>query len=93
MSLTNLSLAGNNLIIFGLVSDVPVGDGKIINYFYSVRDHTSDLFKLFYSNLLRNSTVLISIRNSREGGVRLYAQESTRTFDIAMTFLCLHFVL
>jgi hypothetical protein len=37
MSLTKLSLAGNNLIIPGrrasLVSDIPAGDGKIANLF------------------------------------------------------------
>jgi hypothetical protein len=40
MSLTKLSLVGNNLIIPGqresLVSDIPVGDEKIANLFYSV---------------------------------------------------------
>jgi hypothetical protein len=36
---TKLSLAGNNLIIPGqgeLVSDILAGDGKIVNFFYSV---------------------------------------------------------
>ena len=39
MSLTNLSLAGKNLIIparESLASDIPAGDGKIVNLFYSV---------------------------------------------------------
>ncbi len=41
MSLTKLSLAGNNLIIPGqkeyVVSDIPDGDGKIIDlFFYSI---------------------------------------------------------
>ncbi len=40
MSLTKLSLFGNNLIISGhgetLVSDNPARDGKIANLFYSV---------------------------------------------------------
>ncbi len=41
MSLTKLSLGGNNLIIpgqweFGTVSDIPAEDGKIANLFYSV---------------------------------------------------------
>jgi hypothetical protein len=39
MSLTKLSLDGSNLIIPGrgsFVSDIPAGDGKIINLFYSV---------------------------------------------------------
>ncbi len=41
MSLTELSLAGNNLItVFpameSLVCDIPAGDGKIDNLFYSV---------------------------------------------------------
>jgi hypothetical protein len=40
MSLTKLFLAGNNLVIPGqkyLVSDIPPGDRKISNIFYSVR--------------------------------------------------------
>jgi hypothetical protein len=36
MSLTKLSLGGNNLIRESLVSDIPDGDGKIDNLFYSV---------------------------------------------------------
>jgi hypothetical protein len=39
MSLTKLSLAGNNLVFPGkvsLVSDIPAGDGKIVKLFYSV---------------------------------------------------------
>jgi hypothetical protein len=39
MSLAELSLAGNNLIIPGqgeFGSDIPAGDGKIDNLFYSV---------------------------------------------------------
>jgi hypothetical protein len=40
MSLTKLSLAGNNLIIPGrsesLVSEIPDGGGKIANLFYTV---------------------------------------------------------
>ena len=39
MSLTKLSLAGNNLIIPGqgeFVSEIPAGDRKIIDLFYSV---------------------------------------------------------
>jgi hypothetical protein len=39
VTITKLSLAGNNLIIPGqgeLVSDIPAGDGKIVNLFYSV---------------------------------------------------------
>ncbi len=61
MSLTKLSMAGNNLIIplfpsgegFGLVSDIPAGDGKMANYFYSVgvdliiRQQESVVFFLF----------------------------------------------
>jgi hypothetical protein len=42
MSLTKLTLAGNNLIIFGresLVSDTPAGNGKNDNIFYSVCMH------------------------------------------------------
>ncbi len=42
MSLTKLSLAGNNLIIPGhgecWVSDTPVGDGKIANLFLQCND-------------------------------------------------------
>ncbi len=40
MSLTKLSLTGSNLIIpirESLVSDIPAGDGKTNNFFYSVR--------------------------------------------------------
>ncbi len=33
MSLTNLSLAGPNLILLCLVSDILAGDGKIVNLF------------------------------------------------------------
>jgi hypothetical protein len=39
MSITILSLAGNNLIIPGpgcLVSDIPAGDGISLTFFYSV---------------------------------------------------------
>ncbi len=36
MSLTKASLAGNNLVIPELVSDIPAGDRKIANLFYSV---------------------------------------------------------
>ncbi len=40
MSLTNLSLAGNDLIIPSqeeyMVSDIPAGNGKIASLFYSV---------------------------------------------------------
>ncbi len=39
MSMTKLSLAGNNLIIpvrQSLVSDIPAGEGKIVNAFYNV---------------------------------------------------------
>jgi hypothetical protein len=39
MSLTELSLAGNNLILSGeeeMVGDIPAGDGININIFYSV---------------------------------------------------------
>jgi hypothetical protein len=40
MSLTKLSLDGNNLIIPGqresLVSDIPAGDGKIINLLFII---------------------------------------------------------
>jgi hypothetical protein len=41
MSLTELSLAGNNLIIpgqgeFGTVSDIPPWDGKTANLFFTV---------------------------------------------------------
>jgi hypothetical protein len=45
MSLTKLSLAGNNSIIrlqeVSLVSDIPAGDGKTANLFYSVGHPTS----------------------------------------------------
>jgi hypothetical protein len=40
MSLTKLSLAGNNLIIPGresLVSVIPAGNGKPLTFFYSVK--------------------------------------------------------
>ncbi len=43
MSLTKLTLGGNNDVIYklfppreSLVSDIPAGDGKIVNLFYSV---------------------------------------------------------
>ncbi len=36
-----------------LISGIPAGDGKIMNFFYSIRDHKSGLFKLFYSNFLQ----------------------------------------
>ncbi len=53
MSLTKLSLAGNNLItIFpareSLVSYIPAGDGKIANLFYNV-EQTLPLFDNLYS--------------------------------------------
>jgi hypothetical protein len=43
MSLTKLSLAGNNVIIparESLVSDIPAGDGQTANLFYSVKGGT-----------------------------------------------------
>jgi hypothetical protein len=54
MSLTKLSLAGNNLIIIiiiiklfqtreSLISDIPVGDGKIDNLFLQCRDNDIDV--------------------------------------------------
>jgi hypothetical protein len=36
MSETKLSLAGNNYSRLGRVTDIPAGDGKIANFFYSV---------------------------------------------------------
>jgi hypothetical protein len=41
MSLTKLSLGGNNLIRECLVSDIPDGDGKIDNLFLQCRGWTS----------------------------------------------------
>jgi hypothetical protein len=48
MSLTKLSLAGNNLIIpswESLVSDFLAGDGKTAKLFYSVAEGGSNLSK------------------------------------------------
>jgi hypothetical protein len=61
--------------------------GKSLSFFYSVRDRTAGLFKLFYSNWVRNSNVLISLRKLREREVRLLAQDPTPTFDIVMVFM------
>jgi hypothetical protein len=68
MSLTNLSLAGNNLIIPGaketLIRDIPAGDGKKDNLFYAVNNTCSPCFlvgkKVFY--LFQTCKYNLSIR-------------------------------
>jgi hypothetical protein len=60
MSPTKLSLAGDNLIIPGqrnLVSDIPAGDRKIINLFYSVAamEEIGDQCEVVFSGLLLES--------------------------------------
>jgi hypothetical protein len=42
-SLTKLSMAGNNLII-SLVSDIPLGDGKPLTFFYTIDKLGTSLF-------------------------------------------------
>jgi hypothetical protein len=59
MSFTKLSLAGNNLIIPGaaresLVSDIPAGDGKIVNLFYSVWALLCSRFSFFLEGCTRD---------------------------------------
>jgi hypothetical protein len=63
MSLTKFSLAGNNLIIPGrgesLVSDIPTGDGKNDNLFYSVLNElTGDRRKISQNH--RNAESCVS---------------------------------
>jgi hypothetical protein len=76
MSLNKLSLAGNNLMIPGrenLVSDIPAGDGKIANFFYSVGAGPGNcctflfekLFKINYRVPLQSGKILENRRKSR----------------------------
>ncbi len=57
LSLTKLPLVGNTSIIPGpRVSDIPAGDGKIANPFYSVfsKNRSSHVFGAFDVNLFKN---------------------------------------
>jgi hypothetical protein len=66
MSLTKLSLGGNNLYIMSLfppkeslVSDIPTGDGKIENIFYGVElPHTKRITVYHYINISAFPTVI-----------------------------------
>ncbi len=65
MSLTKLSLAGNNLPAReSLVSDIPAGDGKWLTFFYSVT---------FYS-VFRRSLVIFGLNTCfhRFGGLGMW---------------------
>jgi hypothetical protein len=49
MSITKLFLAGNNSIQGEFGSDIPVGDGEIDNFFYSVAAaYSMPTFKAIY---------------------------------------------
>jgi hypothetical protein len=59
MSLTKLSLGGNNDLIYklfpprvSLVSDIPVGDGNIEKLFYGVSAESMRLARSYYLNIL-----------------------------------------
>ncbi len=70
MSLVTLSMAGNNLIIPGqgeLVNDIPAGDGKVDNLFYSVLSSAQ-------------SGNILSVTRQGVGGFTVYKAESVVDF-------------